>query len=108
MPARSRASLPRRGTGRRARPSHACAAGVASRSLQIAHQRQDRLLKRIGGERADLLVANDSRLVDDERLGNAVDAEIDADTSVEIDDRQLVRVAVGGEPGEPVLALVLV
>src|SRR6185437_2746513 len=78
------------------------------RLLQLTHQRKDRLLQRLGGERTDLLVANDAHLVDDKRLGHAVDAEVDADAPVLIDDRQLVRIAVGGEPREPVSGLVLV
>src|SRR6185437_13909178 len=78
------------------------------RLLQLAHQRKDRLLQRLGGERTDLLVANDAHLVDDKRLGHAIDTEVDADAPVLIDDRQLVRIAVGGEPCEPVRVLVLV
>ena len=42
------------------------------------------------GDRADLLVADDARLVDDEGLGHAVDAAVDADAPVAIDDRDSV------------------
>ena len=40
-----------------------------------------------------MLEAHDAALVDDEGLGHAVDAEVDADTPVLVEDRQVVRIA---------------
>ena len=44
-----------------------------------------------GGERPDLLVADHALLVDHEGLGHAVDAVVDADPPVAVDDRQPCR-----------------
>src|SRR6266540_6839815 len=76
--------------------------------LQLAHERHDRLLERLRRDRSDLLVANHALLVDDERLGHTVDAPVDPDTAIAIDDRRRVRVAVLREPALAGDRLVLV
>src|SRR5262245_34912265 len=79
-----------------------------SRLLQLPYERQDLLFQRFGGDRTDLLVAHRSLLVDDERLRNAIDAPVDADASVAVDNRRGVRIAEARKPAEARLRLVLV
>jgi hypothetical protein len=74
----------------------------------IAHERQDLLLERLDGDRADLLVADHARLVDDERLWHAVDAVVEAHRAVAVDDGHRVGVAVLREPALARGGLVLV
>src|SRR4029434_9804789 len=47
-------------------------------------------------------------LIDQESLGYAVDAVVDADAPVAIDDRRGIRIAVLNEPGTAVVGFVLV
>src|SRR6185503_16162706 len=55
------------------------------------------------GDRADMLVADDSAAVDDERLGYAGRAERELDLAVAIVADRLERIAVGGEESGEVL-----
>src|SRR4051812_43562900 len=75
---------------------------------KLADQRQDSLRENLARPRADLLVANEAALVDHIGLGHAVNAVIDANAPFRVDYREAVRIAVGGEPAQTVLALVLV
>src|SRR4051812_48705290 len=75
---------------------------------KLADQRQDPLRENLARHRADLLVTNEAALVDHIGLGHAVNAVIDADAPFRVDYREAVRIAVGGEPAQTVLALVLV
>src|SRR3954464_7171226 len=75
---------------------------------ELPDQRQDSLREDLAGDRADLLVANEAALVDHIGLGHAVNAVIDANAPFGVDYREAVRIAVGGEPAQTVLALVLV
>src|SRR4051812_12591887 len=77
-------------------------------TLQLLDERQQRLLDDLRRERADALVADHSALVDQVGLGNAVDAVVDPDPALEVVGGRLVRVAHALQPGEAVLALVLV
>src|SRR5262245_35859380 len=77
-------------------------------TFELFHQRQQRVLHDFRGEGPDALVADDALLVDQVGLGHAVDAVVDADASFEIEYRDLVGIAHALQPGEAVLALVLV
>src|SRR5215467_1041054 len=77
-------------------------------TLELSDERQQGVLHDLRCEGADALVANHALLVDQVGLGHAVDAVVDADTAVEVEDRDLVGVAHALQPGESVRALVLV
>src|SRR6267142_3864390 len=77
-------------------------------TVELFHQRQQRVFDDLRRERPDALVANDPGLVDQVGLGDAVDAVVDPDPAVEVEDRDLVGIAHAFQPGEAVLALVLV
>src|SRR5450755_25629 len=76
--------------------------------LQLAHQRQDLALERVNAQGPDLLVANDARSVDDKRFRHAVNAVVDADASVLVDDGRRIGIAILRKPGASVVRLVLV
>src|SRR5258708_1869327 len=76
--------------------------------VQFPHQRLDLLLHDVRAKRADVLVADHALAVDDVGLGHAVHAVVDADAAVGIEHDQLIRVAVALEPGQRVVARVLV
>src|SRR3954471_18762372 len=78
------------------------------RTAQLPDERLELLLHHVGGERPDLLVADHALAVDEIGLGDAVDAVVDADAPVRIEDDELVRVAVSLQPRQRVVALVLV
>src|SRR5258706_534913 len=67
-------------------------------TLQLLDERQDALLHHLGRHRADLLVADDAFLVDHVGLGHAVDAVVDADPAVGVEERGAAWVAVALEP----------
>src|SRR5215472_59787 len=77
-------------------------------TVELFDERQQRVLHDLGRERPDALVADDAFLVDQVGLGHAVDTVVDADAAVEVKHRDLVGIAHALQPGEPVLALVLV
>src|ERR1035441_3875178 len=76
--------------------------------LQLFEQGLDLGRERFLGERADVLHADDAALVDDERFGHAVDAEVDADAAFAVEQRGVVRVAEARQPAAGIGALVLV
>src|SRR5437870_2931126 len=75
---------------------------------ELLQQRFDLLLHDVRGQRADVLVADHALAIDDVGLGHAVDAVVDADAAVGVEHDQLIRVAVALEPGQRVVARVLV
>src|SRR5688500_7820440 len=77
-------------------------------AVQLGDQRPDLLLRHLGRERPDVLVADHALAVDDVGFGHAVHAVVDADAAGGVEYRELVRVAVALEPGQRVLARVLV
>src|SRR5687768_3458996 len=77
-------------------------------AVELLHQRHDLLPGGLGRERADVLVADHALAVDDVGFGHAVHAVVDADAAGGVEYRELVRVAVALEPGQRVLARVLV
>src|SRR5687768_15436745 len=79
-----------------------------ARLTQLLPERLELLARDLGGERADVLVADHAALVDDVGLGDAVDAVVDRDAPRGVVDRELVRVAVALEPRQRVFARVLV
>src|SRR3954470_22367407 len=83
-------------------------AKTALLTRQLTDERQDLLREDFARHRADLLVADEAALVDHVRLGHAIDAVIDADAPFGVDDRQAIGIAIGREPAQAVLALVLV
>src|SRR6188508_2150733 len=76
--------------------------------IELLQQRLDLVRQHVGRQRADVLQADDAVLVDDEGLGHAVDAEVDADPALDVVERGVVRIAEAGQPAGGVLALVLV
>src|SRR6187401_534016 len=76
--------------------------------IELLQQGLDLRREHIGRDRADVLVADHAVLVDDEGLGHAVDAEVDADAALDVVERRVVRIAEAREPAVGVLALVLV
>src|SRR5688500_9491832 len=77
-------------------------------TAQLLNQRPDLLLRHLGRERADVLVADHALAVDDVRFGHAVDAVVDRDAAGGVVHRELVGIAVAREPRQGVLARVLV
>src|SRR6516225_1106753 len=67
-------------------------------AIELPQQRQHIVAQHLGRQRADLLVADHALLVDDEGLGHAVDAEVDAHAAVGVEQRGVVRVAALGQP----------
>src|SRR5436190_3851818 len=76
--------------------------------IQFLDERYHLLLHDLHSEGADVLVADDAFAIDDVGLGHAVDAVVDADAAVHVGDDQVIGIAVALEPGQRVLALVLV
>src|SRR5687768_3670982 len=114
---RQRSSCARSAT-RRSRLGFPCPNAVPTRNramkkslatpCELLYERPELLLRDPGRERPDVLVADDSLLVDHVRLGYAVHAVVDADAAGLVVDRDLERIAVLLEPGKRVGALVLV
>jgi hypothetical protein len=71
---------------------------------QLFGERQDLLLEHGRRDGPDLLEADHAFGVDEVGLGHAVDAVVDADASVGVDDRELVGVAELGKPALGFLA----
>src|SRR5664279_5053778 len=76
--------------------------------IELLEQRLDLVGEDLGRERADVLHADDAVAVDDEGLRHAVHAEIDADPSLVVEERGVVRVAEAGQPAVGVEPRVLV
>src|SRR5439155_19593941 len=81
------------------------ATSVASRTsnsavlaIELLQERHDLRVDHALRQRTDVLEADDALLVDDERLGHAVDAEVDADAAVAVRYRDGVGVAELLEP----------
>src|SRR4051812_13406301 len=83
-------------------------AATLLRTVELLDERLDLLLHHVGGERADLLVADHSLAVDHIGLGHAVDAVVDADAPVRVENDQLIGVAIALQPRQRILALVFV
>src|SRR5947207_8031651 len=77
-------------------------------AVQFLDQRLDLLLHHVRSERPDVLVADDALAIDDIGLGHAVDAVVDADAPVRVERDELVGIAVALEPGQRLVAAVLV
>src|SRR4051812_1738234 len=77
-------------------------------TLQFLHQRQDPVAHDLGREDADALVADHPLAVDDEGLGHAVDAVVHPEAALAVVQGERVGVAEASEPGNGLLALVLV
>src|SRR5688500_12466707 len=77
-------------------------------TAELLHQRRELLLRHLGGERPDVLVADHALAIDDVGFRHAVDAIVDGDTPRGVVHRELVRIAVARKPRERVLARVLV
>src|SRR5947207_14642811 len=95
----------RRSSGASCASAHASqknARKLATR-IELAHERIHFLLDNVGGERADVLVADHALPIGDVGLRHAVDAVVDADATVAVEHDQLVRIAVPLEPGQRVL-----
>src|SRR4051812_15604727 len=90
-----------------AQPSHKKTARLAAR-IELPHERLHFVAHHVGAERPDVLVANHALAIDDVGLRHAVDAIVDADASVAVEGDELVGVAVALEPGQCVIARVLV
>src|SRR5215213_8525626 len=78
------------------------------RTAQLFYQRLDLLLHDVRRKGADVLVADHALAIDDVGLGHTIDAVVDADAAIRVEHRELVGVAVALEPGQRVVALVLV
>src|SRR6266850_2674695 len=76
--------------------------------VQLLHQRLDLLLHHVRGKRPDVLVADDAPAIDDVGLGHAVDPVVDTDAPVRVEHDQLIGIAVALEPGQRLVARVLV
>src|SRR5579859_3222172 len=76
--------------------------------IELPHERLHFLLHHVRGNRADVLVADDALAIDHVGLGHAVDAVVDADAAVRIEGDELVGIAIALEPGQRVVARVLV
>src|SRR5688572_4436866 len=63
-------------------------------TAQLLHQRHKLLLRHLGRERPDMLVADHALAVDDIRFRHAVDAIVDRDPARRVVHRELVGVAV--------------
>src|SRR3954468_7504511 len=61
-------------------------------TFQLAHQRQHGLFHDLRRERPDALVADHAFLVDQVGFRNAVDAVVDANLAVQVEERRLVRI----------------
>src|SRR6185503_14295071 len=70
------------------------AARMLRTATQLLHQRCELLLRDVGRERADVLIADHALAVDDVRFRHAVDAVVDRDASGGVVDREAVGVAV--------------
>src|SRR5512138_637446 len=90
--------------------TEASASATMSRTLtiELPQQRHDLRLDHALRQRSDVLEANHALLVDHERLRHAVDAEVDADATVVVRQRDGVGVAELLQPAACVVALVLV
>src|SRR5688572_1608054 len=77
-------------------------------TAQLLHQRPHLPLRHFRRERADVLVADHALAVDDVGFRHAVDAVVDRDAPGGVVHRELVGIAVAGEPRQSVLARVLV
>src|SRR3954469_3592488 len=77
-------------------------------TLQFLHERQDPVAHDLGREDADALVADHPLVVDDKGLGHAIDAVVQPEAALSVVQRERVGVAEALEPGERLLALVLV
>src|SRR5712691_8556708 len=92
----------------------AAAAEASSRNtsslstFELLDQREHLLFDDLRRERADALVADHPELVDHVGLGHTVDAVVDPDLPVEVEDGELVGVAHACQPCQAVLALVFV
>src|SRR5512134_1653710 len=75
---------------------------------QLLHQRLELLARDLGREGSDVLVADNTPLVDDVGFGHAIDAVVDRDPASGVVHREPIRIAVALEPGQRVLARVLV
>src|SRR5947199_7582225 len=75
-------------------------AGPTRSSIELFHEGLDARLDDLGRQRPDVLHADHAALVDDEGLGHAVHAEVDADPAVAVERRHVVRVAELAEPAE--------
>src|SRR4249920_3457565 len=84
---------------------HPCSSSAA---VEFRDERNDLLLQDFGRHRPDALVADHALLVDDVGFRHAVDAVVDADPAVRIDEGCYVWVAEAPEPGDRVVAPVLV
>src|SRR3954452_10816985 len=105
---------------RRSRPGSSCPStwkGRATRRKsdktlatlrQFLDERAQLLLRDLRRERSDVLVADDAVAVDHVGLGHAVHAVVDGDAAGRVEDRDLERIAVALEPGQRVLARILV
>src|SRR3954470_23121097 len=77
-------------------PIPSSTASIAFRSasgIELLQQWLDLGGEHVGRDGADVLQADDAVLIDDEGLGHAVDAEVDADPSLVVEQRSVVRVA---------------
>src|SRR5262245_4738028 len=75
---------------------------------KLLDQRAQLLRRNLLRERADVLVADDALAIDDVGLGYAVHPVVDGDAPGGVVDRDLEGIAVALEPGQRVLARVLV
>src|SRR5437764_7573558 len=111
---RQRISCARLATRRSSAGSWASAQPTQKRTTRLAarielpHQRPHFVAHHVRGNRPDVLVADDALAIDHVGLGHAVDAVVDADASVRIEDDELVGIAVALEPRQRILARVLV
>src|SRR5688500_3493791 len=79
-----------------------------SLAIELSAERPQLLLRDLRRERADMLVADHALAVDDVRFRHAVDAVVDRDAARGVVHREPVGVAIAPEPGQRVLARVLV
>src|SRR5688500_2122980 len=77
-------------------------------AAELLHQRPDLFLRHLGRERPDVLVADHAAAVDDVGFRHPVHAVVDGDAARRVVHRKLVGVAISLEPGQRVLARVLV
>src|SRR5437588_4642883 len=70
--------------------------------IELPHERLHFVSHHVGGDRPDVLVADDTLEIDHVGLGHAIHPVVDADAPVPIEDDELVRIAVALEPRQRV------
>src|SRR5688572_6660008 len=81
---------------------------ILAAAIQLLHERRQLPLRDFRREGPDVLVADDALAIDDVGLRDAVHAIVDRDLARGGVHRELVGIAIAGEPGQRILAGILV